>query len=66
MLIGDWLGYLDVLDIGTDDGNALWFWDGKQLGTTLRALDGLSLGKYDETVLKSLEGSTEIIAEVNL
>ena len=55
MLIFDWLRYPDGLDIGTDDGNALWLWYGKPLGKALGDMYGLSLGTYDGTVIRSLE-----------
>ena len=56
--ISAWLVSLNVLELGKDDSNVLWLWYGKPLGTTIGALDGISLVTYDDTVLRSLEGST--------
>ena len=43
---------------------SLYFY-GEFLGKTIGVLCGLSLGTYDGTVIRSLEGSTEVILEVN-
>ena len=66
LLISALLGSLYGLEIGTNVGNELGFSDVKVLGTTLVSMDGLSLGKYDGTVIRSLEVSTEVIEGVNL
>ena len=58
MLQVDWLVFLDGLDLGTDDGNLLWLWDGKPIGTTLGSMDGFPYGKYDGADLGWSEGST--------
>ena len=41
--LGDLFGTLDELEIGTNEGTKLGFWDGKILDTTIGALDGLTL-----------------------
>ena len=63
-MLGDWFVSLYGLELVTNVGNEILFSDGKVLGTTLGALDDISLGKYDGTVLKYSEISTERIAEV--
>ena len=66
MLLGAWFGSLDVIELGTDDGNELRFWYGKPLGTTLGYLYGFPIGTYDVTELGWLEGSTEVTADGDL
>ena len=56
LLLGDLLGYLDGIYIGTNFGNEIGFSDEKVLCTTLEDIKRLSLGKYDGTALRSLEG----------
>ena len=41
LFIGDWIGHLDVLDLGTNVGNEIGLYDGKVLGRTLGALVGI-------------------------
>ena len=43
LLLGDWLKYLDGIELDKNVGNELRFYDGKVLGTTLGSLDGISL-----------------------
>ena len=50
---------LHFIEIGTNEGIELGFWDGKVLGTTLGELDKLSLGKYEGIQLEYLEGYTD-------
>ena len=64
LFLGACLGSLYGIEIGKNIGNELEFFDGKVICTTLRALDGISIGTYGVTVLRSLEVSTEVIAEV--
>ena len=66
LLLGAWIGYLNRLEIVTDDGNTLWLLYGKLFGATLGALDGSQIGTYGGTKLGSLDGSTEGITEGNL
>ena len=65
-MIGDWIGSLDGLEIGTNVGNELGLSDGKVIGTTIGALDGFPLSTYDGKELLWSEGSTEGTADGNL
>ena len=65
-MIRAWLGSLDGFDLGTDNGNLLWLWDGKPLGTTLGDLDEFTLGKYDGAELIWSEGSIEVTVDGDL
>ena len=58
-MLGELIGSLDVLELGVDDSNALWFWDGKSIGTTLGDLNGLPLDTYNGIEIGLSEGSTE-------
>ena len=62
MFLGDLLGYIYGIERGTDVGNELLLCDGKVLVPTLGALDGISLGTYDGTVLIYLKVSNEVTA----
>ena len=54
MLLGYCIGPLYGIDIAKSIGNELLFSDGGVLGTTLGAMDGISLGIYYGTVVRSL------------
>ena len=54
MLLGDWLGYLDKLDLAKNVGNKIGFSDVKLPFTKLGYMGGISLGTYDGTVLRYL------------
>ena len=41
MFLGDWLGYLYGIELGTNVGNEIGFYDGKVLVRTLGGLVGL-------------------------
>ena len=46
-------GSVDVLEIGTNEGNKLKIRHGRVFNTSLDAMDGLPLGKYDGSYLGS-------------
>ena len=51
MLLGALIWLLDGIELGTYDGNALWIWYGKPIGTTIVNLYGLTMGTYDGTYI---------------
>ena len=55
LFLGDWIGLIYWINIGTTVGNNLGLSDGEVIDTTLRALGSLSLVTYYGKVLRSLE-----------